>query len=67
MFLDPDGLALMFWVGVILCAWLSIAAVVEQVLQRRDRRHFTHIDLRRCERPGSQDEFARRLRARSGR
>lgn len=64
---NAEGLALMFWIGCLLIAWLSIAAVVEQLLQRHQRRRFDRIDLRRCERAGSQHEFARRLHARLGR
>lgn len=62
-----DGFVLLFLFGITALLVLCFAAIVEQLVLRHRRRHdITHLDLRRCERVGSQDEFERRVQAARG-
>jgi hypothetical protein len=60
---DPEGLALALVMSLLGIVFLIVAAVVEHRHKRRARWNVERVDLPRCERPGSQDEFSRRLRA----
>lgn len=63
---NADGLAFMLVMGLLGCAVLLIALVIEKVHQTR-RFRVDAFDARRCERAGSQGEIERRIRTAVGR
>jgi hypothetical protein len=64
---DPEGVALGLCLLALLGLLVLVAGVIEEVQRRKAQRyHIDRFDYPRCERRGSQAEFARRLRARAG-